>query len=270
MESDTADRGVVGRVAHLDVTAVKGFTVVTTDRITVTETGVLGNREFFFVEPSGRLYSVDVDSGLLPYWSQYEPSTNRLSIGRGADQILDESVPADGRTAEFEFESSARLGRFVPGPWDEWASSVTGRTLALVRSVEPGGAYDTYPLTLQTEASLAALGVEADGFPMDRRRFRMQLTLDEVGSAFVEDDWEQRTARVGSCLMRIGGPVPRCVGAEHNPTDLSRTVKVLQTINRVRGPGFGEFGRGLMFGVYASVVEPGIISLGDALALDPA
>lgn len=270
MDSESTDRAVVGRVAHLDVTAVKGFTVVATDRITVTETGVLGNREFFFVEPTGRLYSVDVDSGLLPYWSQYEPSTNRLRIGRGADQIFDESVPADGRTAEFEFESSARRGRFVPGPWDEWASSVTGRTLALVRSVEPGGAYDTYPLTLQTEASLAALGAEADGSPMDRRRFRMQLTLDEVGSAFVEDDWEQRTARVGSCFMRIGGPVPRCVGAEHNPTDLSRTVKVLQTINRVRGPGFGEFGRGLMFGVYASVVEPGIISLGDALALDPA
>jgi uncharacterized protein YcbX len=270
LDSESTDRAVVGRVAHLDVTAVKGFTVVATDRITVTETGVLGNREFFFVEPTGRLYSVDVDSGLLPYWSQYEPSTNRLRIGRGADQIFDESVPADGRTAEFEFESSARLGRFVPGPWDEWASSVTGRTLALVRSVEPGGAYDTYPLTLQTEASLAALGAEADGSPMDRRRFRMQLTLDEVGSAFVEDDWEQRTARVGSCFMRIGGPVPRCVGAEHNPTDLSRTVKVLQTINRVRGPGFGEFGRGLMFGVYASVVEPGIISLGDALALDPA
>jgi uncharacterized protein YcbX len=269
VESDTADRGVVGRVAHLDVTAVKGFTVVTTDRITVTETGVLGNREFFFVEPTGRLYSVDVDSGLLPYWSHYEPATNRLAVGKGDHQIVDEPVPTDGPLAEFEFESSTRLGRFVPGPWDEWASSVTGRTVVLVRSVQPGGAYDTYPLTLQTEASLAALGPEADGSPMDRRRFRMQLTLAEVNSPFVEDDWAQRTARVGSCLIQMGGPVPRCVGAEHNPTDLSRTVKVLQTINRVRGPGFGEFGRGLMFGVYASVLEPGVISVGDTLTLDP-
>lgn len=260
---------VVGRVAHLDVAAVKGFAVVDTERITVTDTGVLGNREFFFVEPDGRLYSVDVGSALLPYWSRYDPTTNQLAIGDDRHTILDEAVPADGEVAEFNFEGSPRSGRFTEGPWDAWASSVVGRPLALVRSVTPGGAYDAYPLTFQSEASLAALGPEADGTPMDRRRFRMQITLSDVAAAFAEDDWAGRSATLGTCGVRLGGPVPRCVGAEHNPADLSRTVKILQTINRIRGVGHGEFGKGLMFGVYASVSTPGDIAVGDHLVLEP-
>lgn len=260
---------VVGRVAHLDVTAVKGFAVVDAERITVTDTGVLGNREFFFVEPDGRIYSVDVDSALMPYWSRYEPTTNRLAVGNGHNTILEAAVPVDGEVREFDFfQPPPRLGRFIEGPWDAWASSVAGRPLALVRSISPGGAFDVYPLTLQSDASLAALGREADGTPIDRRRFRMQITLSGVDTAFVEDDWAGRSATVGTCRVRMGGPVPRCVGIEHNPTDQSRTVKVLHMINGIRGVSHGEFGRGLMFGVYASVVEPGDIDVGDYLVLD--
>lgn len=263
----TGDR--VGRVAHLDVAAVKGLAVVDTERITVTDTGVLGNREFFFAEPDGRIYSVDVDSALLPYWSRYDPDTNRLAIGRDDETVVDEAVPVDGALRQFDFESSPRVGRYVVGPWDAWASSVAGRSLALVRSVAPGGGYDAYPLTFQSEASLAVLGPEDDGASMDRRRFRMQITLSDVAAPFAEDDWAGRVGTVGSCGVRMGGPVPRCVGIEYNPADMSRTAKVLHTINRVRGVGHGEFGRGLMFGVYASVVEPGDIAVGDQLILDP-
>ena len=259
---------VVGRVAHLDVTAVKGFAVVDTERITVSDTGVLGNREFFFVEPDGRVYSVDVDSALLPYWSRYAPATNQLAIGDSQGPILEAAVPIEGEVKEFDFfESSPRVGRFVAGPWDAWASSVAGRPLALVQSVSPGGAYDAYPLTFQSEASLAALGSEADGKPIDRRRFRMQITLSDVETAFAEEDWAGRSATLGTCGVRLGGPVPRCVGVEHNPADRSRTVKILKAINRIRGVGHGEFGKGLMFGVYASVTEPGDIAVGDQLVL---
>ena len=259
----------VGRVAHLDVTAVKGLAVVAAERITVTDAGVLGNREFFFVEPDGRLYSVDVDSALLPYSSRYEPTTNQLAIGDGQGAVVEAEVPLGGEIKEFDFESSPRAGRFVAGPWDAWASAVSGRSLALVQSVLPGGAYDVYPLTFQSEASLAALGPEADGTPMDRRRFRMQITLSDVDVAFVEDDWAGRSATLGTCRVRMGGPVPRCVGTEHHPADLSRTAKILRTINSVRGVGHGEFGKGLMFGVYAAVIQPGDIAVGDRLVLDP-
>ena len=139
-------------MAHLDVTAVKGFAVVDTERITVSDTGVLGNREFFFVEPDGRVYSVDVDSALLPYWSRYAPTTNRLAIGDSQEPILEEAVPVEGEVKEFDFfESSPRAGRFVAGPWDAWASSVAERPLTLVRSVSPGGAYDAYPLTFRAK-----------------------------------------------------------------------------------------------------------------------
>ncbi|MGB3484280.1 MAG: MOSC domain-containing protein [Mycobacterium sp.] len=206
-------QAVVGWVRHLDVTAIKGFAVVETDRIAVTDTGVLG-------------------------------------------------------TAEFNFEGAPRTGQFVPGPWDRWASALAQRPLALVRSLAPGGAYDASPLTIQSEASLAALGPEANGATLDRRRFRMQVTLTGVDTAFAEDDWAGRTASLGSFQIRLGGPVPRYVGTEHNPTDLSRTVKVLRTINRIRGVGHGEFGPGLMFGVYASVVQPGSIAVGDELILE--
>ena len=262
------DGTVVGRVGHLDVTAIKGFAVVACERITVTATGVTGNREFFFAEPVGRLYSVDVGSLLMPYWSHYDPSSNVLTIGEEQTTMFEEMVPTQGDIAEFDIEGSLRAGRFVAGPWDEWASCVAHRPLSLVQSLAPGGAYDAYPLTIQSEASLATLGRESDGAPLDGRRFRMQVTLTGVDGAFAEDEWEGRTATLGSCGVRIGGPVPRCLGVEHHPRDQSRSVKVLQTIKRVRGVGHGEFGRGLMFGVYASVVEPGEVAVGDALVVD--
>ena len=102
---------VVGRVAHLDVTAIKGLAVVDTERITVSDTGVLGNREFFFVEHDGRVYSVDVDSALLPYWSRYAPTTNRLAIGDSQGPILEEAVPVEGEVKEFDFFDCVATGR---------------------------------------------------------------------------------------------------------------------------------------------------------------
>jgi uncharacterized protein len=88
----------------------------------------------------------------------------------------------------------------------------------------------------------------------DRRRFRANVVLDGAG----EDGLQGREVALGGALLRIGGPVPRCVMTTRpQPGGIGRDTSVLKTIHRQRD--------GLL-AVRAAVVEPGTVRVGDALS----
>jgi uncharacterized protein YcbX len=61
------------------------------------------------------------------------------------------------------------------------------------------------------------------------------------------------------------GPVPRCNAVTRNPDSGERDLKTLALISQRRGMLPNASGEGLNFGVYADVVEPGTIKIGDEL-----
>jgi len=253
-------------VAALSVTAIKGFRLADTAELRLTPTGIPGNREFFFADETGTSFSVTQSPCFLRYWSRWDSDTNEIEIGDATGTVLHGQVRARP-AARFRVDERAVVGRPVPGPWDDFASDLAGRRLQLVRAPGAGGAYDYAPLTVQTTASVRSLGDEADGTSMSHLRFRMNITLGGCDVANVEESWAGRIGRIGTAVVRFGGPVPRCVAVDYHPETCSRdsSVRVLKRINEVRGVQESTSGKVLVHGVYADVLESGSVRVGDAL-----
>lgn len=253
----------VGSVARLDTAATKGFALRSVSAVEVSRTGIVGNREFFLVDIDERLYSVPKDPIFLRYWTSYDPETGLFSLGRGDTTVCAAVVRNVGDIRPFQFDERLVDGWWTPGPWDELLSDVAGRELRLARCAEPGGGHDVHPVTLQSTASLAALGTELDGRPVDSRRFRLNVTLDVGDVPFIEDTWRGRILTAGACRVRLRGGIPRCLAVESRPDDGDRGLLVQRRIRELRGPMVSEWGPGVLFGMYADVVEPGRVAVGD-------
>ena len=101
-----------------------------------------------------------------------------------------------------------------------------------------------------------------DAIDGDGRRFRMLLELDGP-AAHGEDGWRNRRIRVGEATLRVGDPTPRCAVPSANPDTGVRDRDVLRELLEKRGPIEGD----PCMGVYAEVLEPGIVCVGEAVEL---
>ena len=265
-----SDQAVI-RVSRLSVTAIKGFGVQQVERLHIAEGGIAGDRSLFLVDDDDRLLSATRTAAFLPYWSRLtsQPGGEALSIGLD-DVVLFSSALERGPALRTHFFGDRYVsGHLVGGPWAELLSGLAGRSVRLVRATDPLSGYDVYPFTLVSEESVRALGQEADGSPMDGRRFRMTVTVEGV-PAFTEDTWQGRSLSLGRCVVRSGGPVKRCATVQRHPDGLDGTINALGRINDVRGVGVSEFGRGLNLGVYGEVLLAGDVRVGDPVQVQPA
>ena len=269
----TADRHRPGgtsagppRVTQLAVTAIKGFRLDHPSSVTLTAGGAVGNRDFLVVDAQGRLLSVTRSGAFLPYWSRFDAATRTLAVGRAETVVLAGPVQPGEPVRAHLFGDRYVDATRVPGPWDAFLSDLVGAPVHLLRTAEPAAGYDVHPVTLTSTASVGALGQEGDGSVLDGRRFRMLLTCDGL-DPFAEDAWADREIGVGSAVLRMGGPVPRCAAVRRHPDHPDQTVAALRRIARLRGPQPSESGRTLNLGVYAAVARPGVVAVGDTLVL---
>jgi uncharacterized protein YcbX len=124
--------------------------------------------------------------------------------------------------------------------------------------VAPLGTYfDAFPLHLLTKASLDALSQSTPDASFDRRRFRANFLLEATNGAsgHVERDWCGREFRLGTAVIKVEMPTARCVMTTLPQPGLPKEPSVLRAV--VRG--------GQNLGVYANLVEPGLVSVGDGL-----
>jgi hypothetical protein len=157
-------------------------------------------------------------------------------------------VTEDGR--EFPVESAA-LDRVVS---DRYGERLTISPEQAVSHFDRGAVH------VLTTASLRWLG-HALGEVPDRRRFRPNVVIEVGGDALVEQAWIGMTLRIGSALLRISESTERCAmveSAQHDFGERRGILRYLTTANAQR------------FGVYAEVIEPGLIRLGDRITLDAA
>jgi uncharacterized protein len=256
----TPSRGeVLGSVALLSTTAVKGFGLRHPRQLRLTAAGADGDRGFLVADEGDHCLSVTASAAFLPFWAELVPD-GPLRFGRG-DEVVLAAEPAPGAAVRVHLFGERYVdGHEVTGPWAEFLSDLAGQPVRLVRAADP--AHDVHPVTMVSRASVAALGTEQDGSPLDVRRFRMLVTLDGP-DAFGEDDWRGTRVEVGSATLEVGGPVPRCAAVQRHPESPERDQNALRMINDVRGPQLGEMGRGLHLGTYAEVVAPGTVAVGD-------
>ncbi|HEY1315859.1 MAG TPA: MOSC N-terminal beta barrel domain-containing protein [Gaiella sp.] len=242
------------RVARINVTPVKSLRLNHPEEIELVPDGARDDRRFLLVDAERRLYNGKRDTTLCRTSASWDAVSRRLEL----------TLP-DGTTLSGEVESGAPTvvevyrrplhGRIVDGPWPDALSDLVGRSLTLFERDDGGWATDDRPASLVSQASLATI----DG---DGRRFRMLLELEGV-TAHQEDTWRNRRVRVGEATLLVGDPTPRCAVPSASPDTGVRDRDVLRELLDKRGPVEGE----PCMGVYAEVLEPGVVRVGDELEL---
>ncbi|SRR6056297_180178 len=126
----------------------------------------------------------------------------------------------------------------------------------------PGTYYDVFPLMVMTTTALDALAVALPGSNVDVRRFRPSIVIDGAGSdadtpGHPEFDWTGRTATIGTATIEFGAPCPRCVMVTREiDAEIPIDRAVLRHIVRDLDQNLG---------VYATIVTPGTVGVGDTL-----
>lgn len=125
----------------------------------------------------------------------------------------------------------------------------------------PGTYHDAFPLLVLTTAALRALENALEESVVDVRRFRPSIVVDDGGPAgHPEHTWTGRTATLGSARIEFAAPCPRCVMVTRRiDADLDEDRRILRHI-------VAELDQNV--GVYAQVVQPGLVSVGDPIILD--
>ncbi len=258
------------QVASLTYTPIKGTSLVRPGSVDVGVGGITEDRLFHLLDAAnGR--QVGASPKLLPVVTTYRSDTRELAVQVPTGQRARAEIRlGDAVMAKIGWDKDRPVeSRKVLGPWDCLLSEYLGRQVVLAQAIRPEGAVDVEPITLVSHASIRRLERELQGQPLGTGRFRMNLNLDGLAE-HEEDDWYGRRIAIGSAVLRVTGPVPRCAVTTLNPDTGRRDASTLKAIVRYRapmpGPGPARPVK-VPFGVYARVEQPGRIEVGDVAEL---
>jgi uncharacterized protein len=252
------------RVSWISLTPVKATMLHLVDEADLLESGVRGDRRFYFVTERGRLVSNKDHGPLQLVRAEYDAEADALSL-RFADGEAVEGQVERGREVATTFHKRERPAREILGPWAGAVSELMGQPVRLVEPELPapdrgrGGAASLLA-TASLERLARQLGVET----VDKRRFRMNLGIEGV-EAHEEDGWRGRRVQVGEAVVIPQGNVGRCAITTQNPD----TGQVdLDTLNALAGyRSTVETTEPLPFGVHAAVAQGGRVRVGDPVRL---
>ncbi|WP_010281282.1 MOSC domain-containing protein [Bacillus timonensis] len=95
---------------------------------------------------------------------------------------------------------------------------------------------------------------------IEPRRFRPNMIIDVADTdSFIEKEWVGKILTIGSVQLKISQETKRCIMTTLAQGDLPKDPNVLRSIVRNNAGGFG---------IYASVVRPGKVSIGDRVEID--
>jgi uncharacterized protein YcbX len=187
-----------------------------------------------------------------------------LSTALGRSVSL-ESLPSDGALEHFRRgpsdstdvmeELRGIFGRTEEEPLPDF--SVFPPEVAEFES-PPGTHHDCWPLMVMTTSAFEALQVALPDSVIDVLRFRPSIVIDtpdETGHP--EFLWKGRAGQLGSAVVEFLDPCPRCVMITRRikdsiPEDRAILRHVVRDLNQA-------------VGVYARIVTPGKVSVGDTL-----
>lgn len=249
------------RLTRLSVTPVKALRLLHVDEAELTFGGIPGDRRFFLVDEHDALFDATDHGPLLQVLPDYDPASERLRLTFPDGSVVEDGADALDGSLTTDFFGRPVSGRVVNGPFGEALSRFSGREVRLARVGRDGDGQDVHPLTLVSSESVGDLGRRGDRPDLDARRFRITLEFEGADEPYEEDSWAGRSVRVGRATIRVLGQIPRCVVTTLDPDVGTKDFGTLTQIARYR-PRIGGRG-GLPFGVYAEVLEPGRVRLGD-------
>ncbi len=244
------ERRMIGKLVGIARYPVKSMAGEELQHVRVEPYGVRGDRSHAFIEDGiegwDRYLTAREVPNLLTYRAAYE-------IGGDSDETgfprLRVTSP-DGRRFEWDEQLLAEI------------RPQTKRSISLLRcqpDEESLMAVDAGGILIITDRTLRRLEQLLGRF-VDRRRFRANLVVELEEGEIMED-----AALIG-CKLRIGDAVveiteacERCMMITLDPDTLERNARMLRIVNEEMG---------MLFGLYASVVQPGEVRAGDRIYLE--
>jgi hypothetical protein len=238
---------VIATIAQLCVYPIKSMAGISVDEAHVGLDGILGDRQYSFVRAD------QAARNSFPWMTARESSRMLLYKPYFVQLPTPEQPepPVRVRTPE-----GAEREPSDPSLREELAGEL-GQPIFLLKSNR--GMFDCQHVSLFSLASVRALAAEA-GCAIDPRQFRANLYLEPASSQpFEEETWT-------GCLLEIGDQVltgvtqrdPRCMMVNLDPESGKQDPRVLRAVaQKHQGQA----------GVYANVVRPGVIRVGDAIRL---
>jgi MOSC domain-containing protein len=251
-------------VSGLATTPVKATRLREVESVTLGPAGAEGNRRFYLIDERGRMVNGKAVGELQTVVASLDGG--QLALTFPAGRVVEGPVLA-GEPVQTQFFSAPREARLVEGPWSEALSELVGRPLRLV-DADGAGAVDRGAegaVTLISRGSLARLAAQADAPDVDSRRFRMLIEVDGI-EAHEEDTWVGRRSRIGEALLEWGGHVGRCLTTSRDPESGRVDLATLDLLREYRADL--DTTEPLPFGVYGSVVEPGVVRIGDRVTIE--
>lgn len=152
------------------------------------------------------------------------------------------------------------LGLDDDEPIPDFSDLPVAMLLKLQYFVTPPGTYfDAYPLHLLTTGSLKHMSKLSgnDNYVVDR--FRPNLFIDSFDAeGFTELEWCHQKVKIGDAIIQIDGHTPRC-------SMPGRAQQAIEADKKIGRQLYELADRNL--GVYASVIKPGVIRVGDQVEL---
>ena len=254
-------------VSRLSITPVRSLALQHPDSIDLGPNGVADDRRYSLHTEDGRIFDATKHGPLVQVRASVErvEGRERLVLVMPTGEVLEGDVEL-GEPVQLDVYDRLFTARPVIGPWAAAISDWAGRRLTLFRSERLPQEPDRYAVSIVSEASVEELARQGnEGRPVDARRFRMLIEVAGAERPHQEDSWLGREVAIGEAVVRVTKPDARCVITTQDPDTGQRDFPTLHVIRQYRGL---RDGRKLDFGVYADVVRPGRIALGDAISPD--
>lgn len=244
----------IGRIRHIYRYPVKSFQGEQLGYVKVERYGIYGDRGYAFIDHtrsndearSNKKLNAKFVPRLLAYSSAY--------VGDGTNEAFPpvRVTTPDGRHLAWDEELFAEI-RAVAAPRE-----ISPKIYSPLHNELLG--VDEACLLLTTDVSLAGLE-RMVGLYTDIRRFRPNFVIERAGGGhpFEEFDWVGKTVQIGDVILEIYKKCHRCSMVNVDPDDNKANPVFLKHIAKQLDANFG---------VYAKVVETGVVSVDDKVYLE--
>lgn len=259
---------LLGSVARLGVSPLKGGAHSHPDDLEVSADGPLGDRRFALIEdhPSrgpAVVRTVEHHEVLRVRASLDRDGSLRLEVP-GDEPFVVPEVAVTGPAVIADYWGRPTALHPLPGPWDAALSARLGLPVRLARAEVPGAVVYAEPVTLVTTSSLRELARRGGVDHVDDERFRCTVLLDTGDApAFVEDDLIGTVVRLGEVELEVSAHIARCAvvrlvpgTGQRAPDDPLRLLAPDRTRDQE-----------IVFGVGALVRRPGRLVVGAPVSL---
>jgi uncharacterized protein YcbX len=274
-------------ISQLWTYPVKSMVGVSVESVNLSPLGIVGDRHWAIRDNErGGIRGAKKIGGLMQFSARpigdgsehvvitFPDGTEVLSTAPNVSQLLSaslqhsvtlESLPTDGSlehfrrgpadSADMMEELRGMFGREAEEPLPDF--SAFPPEVAEFES-PPGTHHDCWPLLVMTTSALQALNDAVPESQIDVLRFRPSIVIHtENETGHVEFSWKGTTASLGSAVIEFLDPCPRCIMITRKindelPEDRAILRHVVRDLNQA-------------VGVYARILTPGRVALGDAL-----